>query len=51
MKTLSQDCNFKALTAEQAKDEFIMDAFINEILSHKIKQRLLENKTLNLITV
>lgn len=51
LEILNWDCDLKALTTEQAQDEFIMDTFIGGILSHQIKQKLPENKTLNLTTV
>lgn len=34
----------KVLTGKQAQDEFISDAFIYGILSHQIRQGLIENK-------
>ncbi|XP_066980104.1 uncharacterized protein [Macrobrachium rosenbergii] len=45
---LSKDCNFKAATAEQYREEMVRDAFINGIASAFIRQRLLENKSLDL---
>ncbi|XP_066958849.1 uncharacterized protein [Macrobrachium rosenbergii] len=45
---LSKDCNFKAVTAEQYREEMVRDAFINGIASAFIRQRLLENKSLDL---
>lgn len=48
LKTLSKDCNLKAVTAQQYKQELICDAFINGLQSPLIRQRLLENKTLTL---
>ena len=48
LKSLSADCNFKAVTAERHKEEFIRDAFISGLRSQQIRQRLLENKTLEL---
>ena len=45
---LSRDCNFKAVTAVQYREEMVRDAFINGITSPFIRQRLLENKTLDL---
>ena len=50
LQQLSRDCNFKAVSAEQARDELIRDAFINGLSSVHIRQRLLENKTLDLRT-
>ena len=46
LKTLS-DCNYKALTAKQNRDNAIKDAFITGLQSINICQRLLENKTLH----
>ncbi|XP_012557173.3 uncharacterized protein LOC105844754 [Hydra vulgaris] len=48
LKNLSKDCKFTAVTAEQYKSEMIRDAFINGLLSNSIRQRLLENKILDL---
>ncbi|XP_064080666.1 uncharacterized protein LOC135197536 [Macrobrachium nipponense] len=45
---LSKDCNFQAVTAEQYRQELVRDEFINGIASAFIRQRLLENKSLNL---
>ena len=49
-KRLAKDCDFQAVTATQARDKCIRDAFINGITSNHIRQRLLENKTLDLNT-
>ena len=48
LSTLSKDCNFKSVTAALYKEESIRDAFITGIQSHTIRQRLLENKSLDL---
>ena len=48
LKLLSKDCNFKAVSAENYQKEMIRDAFINGLLSQQIRQRLLENTTLDL---
>ena len=50
LQQLGRDCTFKALTAEQVRDELIRDAFINGLISGHIRQRLLENTTLDLKT-
>ena len=50
LKILSKDCNFSNDTAYQYRDEAVRDAFITGLLSTNIRQRLLENKTLNLQT-
>jgi len=46
LKILSKECNFKAVTATQHCEEYIRDAFISGFQSPAIRQRLLENKTL-----
>jgi hypothetical protein len=51
LKTLSKDCNFQPVTASQHCEESIRDAFINGLQSTLIRQRLLENKTLDLTTM
>ena len=51
LKTLSKDCNFKNVTAAQYCDESIRNAFISGLQSSLIRQRLLENKTLDLKTM
>jgi len=48
LKTLSKDCNFRQVTAAEYRDEAIRDAFISVLVSSNIRQRLLENKTLDL---
>ena len=50
LKLLARDCNFKAVTANEASDQYVRDAFINGLSSNAIRQRLLENKTLDLQT-
>ena len=50
LKRLAKDSDFQAVTATQLRNEYIRDAFINGITSYHIKQRLLENKTLDLNT-
>jgi len=42
---LSKDCNFRAVSKTEHRDGFIRDAFINGILSHPIRQRILEEST------
>ncbi len=51
LTTLIKDCNYKAVSAEQNRSDAIRDAFINGIQSSSIKQRLLENDTLELKTM
>lgn len=48
LKQLAHDCNFKNATAEEYKNEYIRDALIAGIRNYRIRQRLLENKTLTL---
>lgn len=48
LKNLNRDSDFQATTADQAKDEFIRDSFISGLVSNYIRQRLLENKQLDL---
>ena len=45
---LAKDCQFKAVTAMQYKEEMVRDSFIDGIASSEIRQRLLEHKTLTL---
>ena len=45
---LAKDCQFKAVSAENFKQELICDAFINGIQAQHIRQRLLESITLTL---
>ena len=48
LRVLSRDCNFKAVTAAEHCEQSIRDAFINGLRSPSIRQRLLENKSLDL---
>ena len=48
LNLLSNDCKFKPLTAKEHKDIAIRDAFISGLKSTTIRQRLLENKELDL---
>ena len=50
LKALATDCDFKTVSAEQYKSEMIRNVFINGLQSNNIRQRLLENKTLDLQT-
>ena len=50
LQKLAKDCNFQAVTADEHRDSCIRDAFINGIQSAYIRQRLLENKSLDLNT-
>jgi len=48
LKTLSKDCNFQSVTASKYCVESIWDAFITGLRLPSIRQRLLENNTLDL---
>lgn len=48
LKLMSQDCNFKAVSADQNRDNYIRDTFITGLTSSHIRQRLLEHCTLSL---
>lgn len=50
LRRLSKDCNIKSATAEEYREELVRDSFINGLLSLLIRQRLLENSTLDLKT-
>ena len=50
LKQLSKNGGFKPVSAEIYQEESIQDAFISGILSNAIRQRLLENKELDLDT-
>ena len=45
---LSKDCGFKSVTAEEYKNEIIRDSFIRGLISNTIRQRLLEQDSLDL---
>ena len=47
LKQLSLDCNFKSVTAQQYKAEYIRDSFIAGMSSKYMRQRLLEEAELN----
>ena len=51
LKTLAKDCKFKDVTASVYRDEAVRDAFITGLQSNSIRQRLLENSTLDLNTM
>jgi len=48
LKSLAKDCDFKSVSAEENKNDHIRDAFIAGLLSPHIRQRLLENNSLEL---
>ena len=50
LKILSRNWDFIALTASQARDITIREAFISGVRSNQIRQRMLENKDLDLAT-
>ncbi|XP_023221814.1 uncharacterized protein LOC111623463 [Centruroides sculpturatus] len=49
LRTLSKDCNFTSVSAEEYKSEYVRDAFIAGLLSPQIRQHLLESHTLKLV--
>ena len=51
LKTLSKDCNYQSVTGQQHCEESIRDAFIAGLTLGLIRQRLLENKRLDLKTM
>ena len=51
LKTFIKDCNFKNVTTNLHCEESIKDAFIGGLQFNLIRQRLLENKTLDLKTM
>ena len=51
LKTLSKDCNYQSVTGQQHCEESIRDAFIAGLTSGLIRQRLFENKRLDLKTM
>lgn len=51
LKVLSKDCNFKSVNATQHCEESIRDSFISGLRSPSIRQRLLENKSLDLTSM
>ena len=50
LNLLAKDCNFKAVAADEYRDDYIRDAFINGLTSPQIRQRLLENRSMDLQT-
>ena len=48
LKYLAIDCDFQAVSAETHREEFIRDSFIRGLFSPHIRQRLLEEKDLDL---
>ena len=51
LKVLSKECNFQSVTAAKYCEEYIRDALITGLHSNQIRQRLLQNKTLDLKTM
>ncbi|KAL7630179.1 UNVERIFIED_CONTAM: hypothetical protein RMT77_019682 [Armadillidium vulgare] len=45
---LRVDCNFRSVSAEEYKNEYIRDTFITSLNSQQIRTRLLENNSLDL---
>ncbi|CAI9720227.1 Hypothetical predicted protein [Octopus vulgaris] len=50
LKILEKDCDFVAVSAEQYRSEMIREPFINGLTSNQLRQRLLENKSVDLST-
>ena len=50
LKTLSKQCNFRAVSGESYRNEYLRDVFITGLASSCIRQRLLENPELDLNT-
>ena len=50
LKTLSADCNFRQVTADEHRKQYIRDAFVRGLRSDWIRQRLLESRDLDLDT-
>ena len=48
LKQMSKDCEFKSVTAEEYKNEYVRDAFIRGLRNSRIRERLLENATISL---
>ena len=48
LRRLSKDCNFRSVSKTEHRDDFIRDVLINGILSHPVRQRLLEESTLTI---
>ena len=47
-RNFGDNCNLKSVSAGQYREELIRDSFINGLFSPIIRQRLLENSTLDL---
>lgn len=50
LKLLAKDCEFKAVNGDTHRDQYIREAFISGLSSAPVRQRLLENSTLDLKT-
>jgi len=48
LEKMSKRCEFKDVTSEEYRSEYVRDAFINGLSSSTIRQGLLENTTLTL---
>lgn len=48
LERIAKTCDFKAVSAEDNKNQYVRDAFINGLSSSTIRQRLLESSTLTL---
>ena len=50
LQSFSKDCQFREVSTKEYREEAVRDAFINGLHDSKIRQRLLENRTLDLET-
>ncbi|VDP93510.1 unnamed protein product [Echinostoma caproni] len=50
IKTISKDCDFRSVSAEEHRDDAMLDAFITGLLSNNIRTRLLAQVSLNFQT-
>ena len=48
LQKLARVCNFRQVTSKQYRQEMVRDALINGLSSQGIRQKLLENRNLNL---
>ena len=50
LQSLSKDCQIREVSSNEYREEAVRDAFVNGLRDSKIRQRLLENRTLDLET-
>lgn len=51
LKHLARDCDYKAVSAEVHRDEGIRDVFIRGLRSPPIRQRILESRNIDLVSI